>query len=124
MKLYNLIQIKNIFAPHIQEKLSMGLSYKIFKLIKRIEEEESFFEQKRQEIINEFGEKDGAGQLAISAEGFVQIPPDRQTAAQKALDELAQLEVELPQIVFTIDELADIKFSIQEVALLEPLLKE
>lgn len=124
MKLYNLIQIKSIFVPHIQKKLSMGLSYKIYKLIKYIEEEESFFEQKRQEIINEFGEKDGAGQLAISAEGFVQIPLDRQAAAQKALDELAQLEVELPQIIFTIDELADIKFSIQEVALLEPLLRE
>lgn len=124
MKLYNLIQIKSIFAPHIQEKLSMGLSYKIYKLIKYIEEEESFFEQKRQEIINEFGEKDGAGQLAISAEGFIQIPPDRQAAAQQALDELAQLEVELPQIIFTIDELVDIKFSIQEVALLEPLLRE
>ena len=68
MKIYNLIKIKEMFAPHYNEKLSVGLSYKIYKLCNSIEQEERFFNQKRQDVIEEFGQRDENGEIVIHTE--------------------------------------------------------
>ena len=122
MKLYTLIKIKKIFMPYSQEKLSAKLSYKIYKLIRKIEEDESFFEQKRQELINEYGEKDEHGQLIITHDGMVKIPKELQEEAQQKLSDLSSIDVEMPTCTFTIDELSEIKLSVVDMATLEELI--
>lgn len=124
MKIYNLIQIKEIFTPHYNEKLSVGLSYKIYKLCNSIEQEERFFNKKRQDVIDEFGQKDADGQLVISDDGFVKIQDGKEQDAQKALDELTAIDVDVPNVTFTIDELSEIKLSVMDMAVLEGLIIE
>ena len=124
MKIYKLIQIKEIFTPHYNEKLSVGLSYKIYKLCNAIEQEERFFNQKRQDVIEEFGQKDADGGLVINDKGFVKIQEDKEQEAQKALDELTAIDVDMPNITFTIDELSEIKLSVMDMAVLEGLIIE
>jgi hypothetical protein len=120
MQIYNLIQIKEIFTPHYNEKLSVGLSYKIYKLCNSIEQEERFFNQKRQDVIEEFGQKNDDGSLAVNDQGFIQIIAGKEQDAQKALDELTAIDVDMPNITFTLDELSEIKLSVMDMAALEP----
>ena len=124
MTLYNIQQLTQIFSPHITQKLPVSVSYKIYKLMRALEEEQKFFEERRQEIINQYGEHDENGQLKISEQGFVQIPEAVRLEAQEKLNELADIDVELPNIAFTIEELEGINLSVQDIAILEPLLKE
>ena len=122
MKLYNLIQVKNTFASHYNEKLSAGLSYKIYKLCNSIEQEEQFFNQKKQAIIEEFGQKDANGQFVVDDNGFVKIIDGKEPDAQRALDDLTSVDVEIPNVAFTIDELSEIKLSVRDMAVLEELI--
>lgn len=124
MKIYDLMQIKNIFAPHYDEKLSVGLSYKIYKLCNVIEQEESFFNKKRQELIEEFGARDADGQLIIGDDSIVKIIPEKQTEAQLAMDELTGLDAEMPSVTFTLAELSEIKLSVRDMRMIELLLVE
>lgn len=116
------IQIKNIFSTQYETRLSPKLSYKIFKLCKAIEEEEVFFNKSRQEIINKYAERDDEGQMASSKEGFVQIRESEKDIAQAELNELLEIEVDLPDTKFTLDELDSLRFSVQEMAAIECLL--
>ena len=51
MKFIDLLQIKDIFSLHCAEKISVSLSYKIYKLLKFITEDEEFLNNQREEII-------------------------------------------------------------------------
>jgi hypothetical protein len=77
MKFIDLLQIKEIFNLHCTEKLSVPLSYKIYKLLKVIAEDEEFLNNKKEEIIQEFGCRDETNQLIISDLGYVKIQEDK-----------------------------------------------
>ena len=124
MKIYNLIQIKDVFSPHYSEKLSVALSYKIYKLCNAIEQEEKFFNQKRQEIIDEFAQRDENGQIVVNDKGFVQFDADKAEEAHKMLNDLSSVDVDVPNVKFKIDELSEIKLSVMDMAVLEPLIEE
>ena len=123
MKIYDLIKMKTIFVPYYNDKLSAALSYKIFKLCNLIEQEEQFYNQKMQEIIDEFGEKSD-GKFVTDNNGNVKIIADRIDDAHKAINELRDIEVDTPNIVFTLDELSEIKLSVMDMVALEELIKE
>ena len=124
MRIYNLIQIKDVFSPHYSEKLSVALSYKIYKLCNVIEQEEKFFNQKRQEIINDFAQRYENGQIVVNDKGFVQFEADKVEEAHKMLNDLSAVDVDVPNVKFKIDELSEIKLSVMDMAVLEPLIDE
>ena len=124
MKLYQLIQIKNTFAPHYEEKISASLSYKIFKLCNSIEQEEKFFNQKRQSIIEEFGKRDDNGQFITNDQGFIKMIDGKEADAQKALDELVAVDVDINVPTFTLDELSEIKLSVKDMVILTDIITE
>ena len=124
MKIYDLIKTKTIFVPYYNEKLSATLSYKIFKLCNFIEQEEQFYNQKMQSIIEEFGKRTDDGNLVIDDAGNVKIIEDRIDDAHKAIEELRDIEVEAPSVEFTLDELSGMKLSVRDISVLEPFIKE
>lgn len=125
MKLGNIIKIQRVFMAIRKERITPILSYKIFKLLTQIEQNQvKFYNEQHSEIVKKYAEKDGDGNFVLTGSGNIQITEDKQKDFLKEMETLANLEVDAPDATFTILELSEIKLSIEDIAILNPLIKE
>lgn len=125
MKLGNIIKIQRVFMAIRKEKISPILSYKIFKLLTQIEQNQiKFFNEQYKEIAKKYAEKDTNGNFVLTNGGNAQITEDKQKDFLKEMEALENLEVDTPNTTFSILELSEIKLSIEDIATLNPLIKE
>ena len=122
MKLYNLLQIRTTLNAHTKDTMSTMLAYKIMKFIKSTEAEETFYNEKMQEILLKYGAKDENGDY-IKSEGGIKIIDGKVDDCHKEINELAETEVEIPAITFTIDELSQINLTVAELYTLDEIIQ-
>ena len=123
MEIIKIIQAKDVFAPHFQEKLSPSLSYKIYKLCKFAEQEETFYSQKKRELIEEYAQRNEKGEI-VQNNGMISLIPDRIAEARSAFAQLDAIDVETPNVRFTLDELSEIKLSVADIVALDGFIEE
>lgn len=123
MKIIKIINAKEIFSPYFQEKLSPSLSYKIYKLCISAEQEEAFYNQKMGEIIEEYAKRDEKGSI-ININGQIKLTEETASVAQQKVADLRSIDVEVPNIKFTLDELSEIKLSVADIAAIDEFIKE
>lgn len=123
MKIRTLITAKKAIVSFMQEKMSPKLSYKLMKFLSEIETEENFFNEKVREIINVYGEKDDSGELIV-IDNKIKIQECSEEDCNRAFFELESVEVESPSIRFTIDELSELRLSIEDMIALNAFIVE
>ena len=124
MNIITLINTAKIFERFAQTKTSPKLAYKIVKLCKSAATEEEFYNTKRNEIIDMYAVKDENGQVAVSNDGIITIVPDKIPEANVAMMELNSIEVEAPNIKFTLDELEGLELSVADMFALDAFIEE
>ena len=123
MNIITLLNIRQIFAQIAQMKISSKLAYKIMKFCKSIEIEEEFYDNKRMEIIRIYSEKDETGNPIVNADGTAKIIAEKMQEANRALRELNSMEVEIPNIRFSLAELEEVKLSVADMYALDALIE-
>lgn len=124
MNIITLINTAKIFEQFAQAKISSKLAYKIMKFCKSVAAEEEFYNTKRNEIINTYAVKDENGQVVVSNDGMISIVPDKIKEASAALIELNSIEVEAPNIKFTLGELEGLELSVADMFALDAFIEE
>lgn len=108
-----------------KQKVPIKLAFKFSKLFSQIEESTNFYREKLQEIIDTYAERDENGDMVPANDGTgVQIQKDKIAECQEQLNELTSLEVEVPDITFTLDELEPFNLSIEQFDVLLPFITE
>ena len=75
MKMYEILELQNLYASIANIKLSLKTTYKFTRLMKRAEEEISFYQEKFREIVEEYGVKEnGEYKLTPDGQSIVIIP--------------------------------------------------
>lgn len=124
VKMNTAIQMKNLSSSIIDKKMPVKTSYKFMRLLKAIETEaETFFNAKMKDIIMEYGRKDENGQLVFLENGNVEIEPGKETECNKKIRELEEIEVEIPDTKFSIDELEMLELSPIELYVFDSILE-
>lgn len=116
MKLYDLLELRRIFAPHMDDGLTAALSYKLYKMIKRSDEEENFYVQELNKIIQEYAERDETGNI-ITTDNSVKMDETKKEQWKAKLDELQNIQIDY-SISFTLSELEPISFSVSDMTVL------
>lgn len=124
MNIITLVNTAKIFEQFAQTKISSKLAYKIMKFCKGVAVEEEFYNTKRNEIINMYGVKDENGQVVVRDDGMIAIVPDKINEANAALMELNSIEVEAPNVKFTLDELEGLELSVVDMFALDAFIEE
>ena len=124
MKLKDIIKARTVIGTLYREKISVKLAYKFMKFINATQKDEDFINEKMQEIIKEYGERDEKNKFVEAEGGGVKINPDKQEECMAKTIELDKTEVDDPGIVFTLDELDELKLSIVDMNALYPFIKE
>lgn len=123
MQIGMLIKAKNALMSHFHEKMSPKLSYKLVKFLSIVETEERFFNEKMKEIIECYCEKDENGNF-IPVDNGLKIKDGATEECNKAICELEAVEIEVPQFKFTLNELDELKFSMQDMLVLSAFIDE
>lgn len=123
MKINKLITAKEAILPFCQERVSPRLAYKIMKFLSALEVEEAFYDAKMKEIIEAYGERNELGEFVFSGDG-VKIAHDKISECNAALSELSNTDVDAPQIVFTLDELNELRMSVKDIRSIADFIQE
>lgn len=119
------LDIQGLMLRLKNEKIPLKTAYKFNKLLNVLEKELSFYQEKINEIISEYSQKDEDGNPVLSEDKTsVQIVKDKIEECQKKMEELSNIEFEINDISFALDELENIDLTVLEVRSLMPLIKE
>ena len=117
------MSLKTAAMKLVDEKLPVKISYKLMKLVKAIETEETFFNDKMKEIVDEFASKDEDGNPVFLDNGNIKIAEGKEVECQEKIQELDKLEIEVPDTQFSLDDFAYVELTARELYLLEPVLE-
>ena len=124
MKMYEVLELQNLYNSIANIKLPLKTTYKFTRLMKRAEEEISFYQEKFREIVEEYGVKEN-GEYKLTPDGqSIVIIAGKEVECNQKLAELRNLEVMIEGITFSIDELEGIDLSIQELSCLMSLIED
>lgn len=124
MKMYEVLELQNLYNSIINVKLPLKTTYKFTRLLKRAEEEISFYQEKFREIVEEYGVKEN-GEYKLTSDGqSIVIIPGKEIECNNKLTELRNLDVLIDGIKFSIEELEGIDISISELSCIMSLIED
>ena len=124
MKMYEVLQLQTLYNSIANIKLPLKTTYKFTRLMKRAEEEISFYQEKFREIVEEYGVKEN-GEYKITPDGqSIAIIPGKEVECNTKLAELRNLDVLIDGIKFSIEELEKLDVSISELSCLMSLIED
>lgn len=124
IKMQNILNFSSFYNTVRSQKLSIKIAYKLAQLAKAIDTELQFYQEKLREIILEHGELDEHGNPIPTEDGMgIKVRPEAEKECFAAIYELQDIDVELPDIQFSIDDF-DVNLSVDEIQVLLPFIKD
>ena len=124
MKMYEVLDLQVLYKSIANTKLPLKTTYKFTRLMKRAEEEITFYQEKFREIVEEYGVKEN-GEYKLTPDGqSIAIIPGKEVECNTKLAELRNLDVQIDGIKFSIEELEGIDVSISELSCLMSLIED
>lgn len=119
------INATSVYDKLRTQKLPVRAMYKFTKLFQAIDEETKYYYDKLRELVTEYSQKDENGNPIPTDDNLgVKIQEDKIGEFQRELNELTELQINLPDISFNLNELESAELSFDEFNLLLPFIKE
>ena len=125
MQMSSVLSAQGAIQKLQSKPMPLKITYNLTKLYKALSTEADFYNEKLNDIVQTYGERDEEGNLKPTADGRgVQIQKDRLEEAQSKLNELYTIEVTLPDIKLSVDTLGDVELTLEETNALMPFFEE
>ena len=123
MKMYEVLALQSFYATVQDKKMQIKTTYKLSRLAKRVEEEAQFYQNEFAKIVDEYALKEN-GQLEYSEDmNSIKIIPGKEKECSEKLAELRELEVDLSQFKFFIEEFDSLELTLAEMSSILPLME-
>ena len=123
IKRSQITQILDIIENKKNERFDINTQYKMLLIKKKIKEDLELIEEQYQLLLDTYGEKDEQGLLIKTKDGGIKIKEDYQKECQEKVSEFNKLNVSMPDVYFTIEELEALNLTLFELEILEPFIK-
>lgn len=118
-------EIENVFEA-LQElkniKFNVSTGYKIANLLKEIQPKYLEILNKRDELVQKYGDKDESGKVILDKENKAHIAPEFSEEVQKELNKIYDNVYNVEIKYIQIDELEETKLSLKQISDLLPVL--
>lgn len=124
MKMYEVLALQNFYSSVQDKKMPIKTAYKLSRLARKIEEEIQFYQKEFVRIVDEYAMKEN-GQLVYSDDmASIKVIPGKEDECNEKIIELKELEVDMANIEFTIEEFDNLELTLSEMSAIFPLIKE
>lgn len=124
IKRHRLDSLEQIFNKLLSQTFAIQTQYKFLKLKKSIEEEIEIYRIQYASLLDQFCEKDEEGNFITDGANGYKVDPKKMPEVEKAVTEIQEVEIQIPDIYFSLDELEDLGLTFYELNVLEPFIKE
>jgi hypothetical protein len=125
LPIYQILAFPQFFEKVKEQKVSFKTSYKLTILAKEVETHYNFYTEQFSKIVMEYSQKDENGNPIPTEDGQgVKLMEGTTTECYAKFNELRELNIELSNITFSIDEFANLELSPMEVNAIIPFIKE
>lgn len=125
MKMYEILDLSNLYNSIKDTKMPIKTTYKFSRLMQRAEQELNFYSQQFQKIIETYAKTDENGNYCFSSDGqSIEIIDGKQAECNTKIMELRNLEIDINDIKFSLDEIDCLNLSITELSCLMSLIEE
>ena len=123
MRIDQALEFQYLYQRIKNEPLNIKVAYKLNKLYNQIMTEASFYEDSLNKILNKYAQKDELGNFVQNKNNTgVLIEPEFIEICHKEIRELQSIEFDTGNIIFSLDELEDLKLTLSELNCLEDLI--
>ena len=124
LKMYEIIDLPSIFGKLKGQKLPFKTAYKIVLFTQEVQKHVDFYQETFRNLLTEYGKKDEQGNLVPTSDGQgVLLIEETMSEAYTKLGELRDLEVELPDSKFSVDDFDGIEISPEEMMIIMPFIE-
>lgn len=124
MKLYEVLSIQNFYNLVQDAKLPIKTIYKLTRLMRRVEEETRFYQTEFAKIVDEYALKEN-GELVYSDDmTSIKIIEGKEDECSAKIIELKNLEIDLSEFKFSIEEFEKLELSINDMYGILPLITD
>jgi hypothetical protein len=122
--LNDILNNAEIFRELSTKSLPVKTAFKVARLIRELDKENTTFDESRRQIIEKYAERDENGIIKQTAEGNIQLQQDKIEECNNELVELLNTTIEINVDKISIDALGDIKITPAQMINLEAFIEE
>lgn len=125
LKMQDVLGFVSFYETVKDQKLTMKTAYKLAQLARAIENESTFYRKTLSKIVDQYGQKNEQGDPIPTEDGAgVKLIAGKEEECYKAVLELQNIDIALPDIQFDIEEFANIELTVTEMGAVLPFLKD
>ena len=125
LKMYQITDFPALFGKLKSQKLPFKTSYRLTLLSQEVQKHIDFYQEKFRELLMEYSKKDNEGNPVPTEDGQgVLLKEETMGEAYEKLAELRELDVELPDTKFSVDDFGNIELSPEEMVVIMPFICE
>lgn len=126
MKMYEIVELANLYTKIKDCKMPLKTSYKFSRLMRQIEKEQVFYQEEMTKIIQAYAKMEN-GRIVYSQDGSsIIIIPGKEQECNDKIFELKNLDINIEDVNFTFEELESIdnlQLTVAEMTCLYPLIE-
>lgn len=122
--LNDILNNAEIFRELSTKSLPVKTAFKVARLIRELDKENTTFDESRRQIIEKYAERDENGIIKQTAEGNIQLQQDKIEECNNELVELLNTTIEINVDKISIDALGDIQITPAQMINLEAFIEE
>lgn len=123
IKRKNINQINQLLEKLADKKFNIKLQYKLIKIKKAIQEESEIYQEQIFKNCSPYFETDKNGQPKVNPAGGLKIKDDSIEECNQILNDLNNIDVQIPDIYLSIDELEPLDLTLGELEILMPFIQ-
>lgn len=123
MLISEIFKIRNILLSIKSAKIPIKTSYQIAKFLQATEINGNFYQEKYQEIITTYAERNEDGSFVVAEDGqSIKIQNEHTKECLDTIKELESMEVETPEILIDAMHLENTDLTVDQICTLMPIL--
>ena len=124
VQLKDIIEGTEVLKKLAGQPLRGKVAFQISKILKRLEDELTLFNNTRVEIIKKYSQTDENGELISDENGNVKLKEETIEDFNKEITELLNMEIEIDANKIALEDIENVDFTPAEMTLLMPLIEE
>lgn len=124
MIIKELFELQALCEKISNKVLPVKLAYKFAKIARFAEEEINFYRKQHALYLNKYGERDENGKFVFNLSNNIKIISGLEEECKDKFLELETMEIELPDIRFSLEELESVQLTIKDMIILDSFIIE
>ena len=124
IKMYSITDFPVFYKKVKSQKLPFKTAYRLTLLAQEVQKHIDFYQESLSNLLIEYGKKDKDGNIVQTEDGQgVILAEETIGEAYEKLAELRELDVELPDTKFSVDDFGSVELSPEEMVVIMPFIE-